>query len=100
MALVKKTAQIDLNIVREAIREIRKVYSIEDYHFPELDRIRSAGELSSNTFDSPRYGKIAICDELLHYKLILGYEDPERGRWFDVNPILMEDLERWQAART
>ena len=100
VALVKKTAQIDLAIANDAVREVRKIYSIEDYHFPELDRVHRTGELTSNTFDSPRDGKIVICDELLHYKLILGYEDPERGRWFDINPILIEDLERWQAART
>ena len=29
---------------------------------------------------------------------ILGYQDPEQGRWFDINPILIDDLERWRAA--
>jgi hypothetical protein len=98
VALRKKMTQIDLGVAQEAIRDDRRTYSIEDYHFPELASVHQTGALTSNTFDSPKHGKIVICDELLHYKLVLGYEDEVRGRWFDVNPILLEDLERWRAA--
>ena len=99
VALRQKMTQIKLKIAQEAVREVRKIYSIEDYHFPELDTVQRTGEPSSNTFDSAN-GKITICDELLHYKLILGYQDPEKGRWFDINPILIEDLERWRATNS
>jgi len=98
VALRKKTNRVNLPIAQEAIREDRRTYSIEDYHFSELDTVHRTGALTSNSFDSPRHGKIVICDELLHYKLILGYQDPERGGWFDINPILLDDLERWRAA--
>jgi len=95
VALRKKTSQVDLAIAQEAIREDRRTYSIEDYQFPELDAVHRTGGLSSKTFDSPKHGKIVICHELLHYKLVLGYYDPNFGSWFDINPILSEDLERW-----
>ena len=98
VGLRKRVARVDLSIAREAVREVRKIYAIEDYHFPELDKVRRTGQLTTEAFDSPRTGtQVVICDELLHYKLVLGYEDRERGRWFDVNPILMEDVERWRA---
>jgi hypothetical protein len=100
VGLQKRVKQIDLEIAREAVREERKSYSIQDYHFAELDWVRREGTLNNNTFDSPRSGKIVICDELLHYKFILGYYDPECGWWFDINPILREDLKRWQVGRT
>jgi len=99
VALRKKTSQVDLAIAQEAIREDRRTYSIEDYQFPELDAVHRTGGLSSKTFDSPKHSKIVICDELLHYKLVLGYHDPKFGRWFDINPILSEDLERWLKAK-
>lgn len=97
VALCKQAKHVDLKTAQEAVREVRRGYSIEDYHFPELDRVHRTGALTSNTFDSPRDGKIVICDELMHYKFVLGYQDPELGRWFDINPILLEDLKRWQA---
>jgi hypothetical protein len=99
VALRKKARQVDLATAEDAIREIRRTYSIEDYHFPELKEVHAKGGLTSNTYDSPREGKIVICDKLLHFKLVLGYEDPKRGRWFDVNPIVIEDLERWQISQ-
>ena len=98
VALRKKTNQVNLTIAQEAIREDRRTYSIEDYHFSELDAVHRTGALTSNSFDSLKHGKIVICDELLHYKLILGYQHPEHGRWFDINPILLDDLVRWRAA--
>lgn len=99
VALRKKAGQIDLVIAEDAVREVRRTYSIEDYHFPELDTVHSTGRLTSQDYDSPKEGKIVICDKLLHFKLILGYEDPKKGRWFDVNPIVLEDLERWRASK-
>lgn len=98
VALRKKTNQVNLTIAQEAIREDWRTYSIEDYHFSELDAVHHTGALTSNSFDSLKHGKIVICDELLHYKLILGYQHPEHGRWFDINPILLDDLVRWRAA--
>ena len=97
VSLQKKIDSVNLAIAQEAIREERRTYTIEDYHFPELDTVRRSGKLTSKTFDSPRQGKIVVCDELLQYKLVLGYQDPKRERWFDINPILSEDLDRWRA---
>ncbi|NEZ67856.1 hypothetical protein D0962_34745 [Leptolyngbyaceae cyanobacterium CCMR0082] len=99
VALRKQAQSVDLSIAEEAVTEVHRTYSIEDYHFLELETIHTTGALTSNTYDSSREGKIVICDKLLHYKLVLGYEDPKKGRWFDVNPIIIEDLKRWQAAR-
>ena len=99
VALRQKKNHITLALAQDAVREDRKDYTIADYQFPELETVHRTGALTTNVFDSPRDGKIVICDELLHYKLILGYQDPEQGRWFDINPILLDDLKRWQAAR-
>jgi deoxyadenosine/deoxycytidine kinase len=99
VALRKKTSQVDLAIAQEAIREERRTYTIEDYQFPELDAVHRTGVLSSKTFDSPKHGKIVICEELLHHKLVLGYYNPKFGLWFDINPILLGDLDRWLAAK-
>ncbi|PZO51651.1 MAG: hypothetical protein DCF15_14660 [Phormidesmis priestleyi] len=98
VALQEKATRITQEIAEEAVREERRTYSIEDYHFPELDEVNRTGSTTSNVFDSPR-GKVVICEELLHHKLILGYEDPGQGRWFDINPILADDLKRWRAAK-
>jgi shikimate kinase len=98
VALQKKMNRVNLALAQEAIREERRGYTIADYQFPELDTVHRTGQLTTNSFDSPRHGRIVICDELLHYKLVLGYQDPEQGRWFDINPILSDDLERWRAA--
>jgi hypothetical protein len=99
VAFRKKMNEITLAIAQDAIREDRKDYTIADYHFPELDTVHRTGALTTNSFDSPTHGKIVICDELLHYKLVLGYHDPKFGRWFDINPILLDDLKRWLAAK-
>lgn len=98
VALQAKAAQITLEVAKKAVREERKTYFIEDYHFPELDAVNQTGTTTSRMVDLPR-GKVVICDGLLHHKLILGY-DSEYGRWFDVNPILIDDLNRWRAARS
>jgi hypothetical protein len=97
VALGKEASRITLEIAQEAVRDEHRTYSIEDYQFPELDAVRRTGALTSQAFDSPKNGKVVICDELLHNKLILGYRDPKHGRWFDINPILSDDLERWRA---
>jgi len=97
VASQKKSDNVDLAIAQEAIRKERETYTIEDYHYSELDKVRRLGKLSSTAFDSPRQGRIVVCDELLHHKLVLGYHNPKRGRWFDINPILSEDLDRWRA---
>jgi hypothetical protein len=95
VGLNKQASKIDRPIAEEAVREEHRTYTIEDYHFPELEKVHKDGRLSSNEFDSPKHGRIVICNELLHYKLVLGYEG-KHGRWFDVNPMLWGDLERWQ----
>jgi hypothetical protein len=95
LALVQKVEKITYDIALEAIEHERRTYTIEDYHYPELAIVRQTGKLTNNTFDSLKRGKVVICNELLHYKLILGYQDPKRGRWFDVNPVLWADVERW-----
>jgi shikimate kinase len=99
VALLKKSQTITLAIAQDAIRQEHKDHPVADYQFPELDRVRLTGALTTSLFDSPRHGKVVICDELLHYKSILGYEDREKGRWFDVHPILLADLERWRAMK-
>ncbi|MEG4631086.1 hypothetical protein QUB56_16005 [Microcoleus sp. AR_TQ3_B6] len=99
VALSRRVSRIDRTIAEEAVREEHRMYTIEDYHFPELETVHRTGKLSSNVFDSPKHGRIVICNELLHYKLVLGYDDKKYGRWFDVNPMLWVDLERWQQAK-
>ncbi|MEO0457930.1 MAG: hypothetical protein AAF152_15305 [Cyanobacteria bacterium P01_A01_bin.114] len=80
LALRNQKSQVDLTLAEDAVREERKDYTIADYHFPELDAVHQTGQLTTNAFDSPREGSIVICDELLHYKLVLGYQDPKQGR--------------------
>jgi len=99
VALNKQANKIDRPIAEEAVRLEHQTYTIEDYHFPELEAVHRTGKLSSNEFDSPKHGRIVICNELLHYKLVLGYNDKKYGRWFDVNPMLWVDLERWKQAK-
>jgi hypothetical protein len=99
VAAIKQASKIDRPIAEEAVRLEHQTYTIEDYHFPELKAVHRTGKLSSNEFDSPKHGRIVICNELLHYKLVLGYNDKKYGRWFDVNPMLWVDLERWQQAK-
>ena len=99
VALNKQANKIDRPIAEEAVRVEHQTYTIEDYHFPELEAVHRTGKLSSNEFDSPKHGRIVICNELLHYKLVFGYKDKNYGRWFDVNPMLWVDLERWQQAK-
>jgi hypothetical protein len=97
VALSEQASQITLKIAQEAVQKVRRTYFIQDYQFPELDKVHRTGKLTSQTFDLPRRESVVICDELLHHKLILGYPDSTHGCWFDINPILSDDLEHWQA---
>ncbi|MBD1933295.1 MULTISPECIES: P-loop NTPase fold protein [Cyanophyceae] len=97
VALRKNLLYVDLDTAKEAVQEDRKEYNLSDYHFPELDTVHLTGRLTTNTHSLPSKGQFVICDELLQNKFVLGYYDTSRKSWFDINPILSEDLERWQA---
>ena len=56
VALRKKMNQVNLALAQDAIREDRKDYTIADYQFPELDTVHRTGQLTTNSFDSPRHG--------------------------------------------
>ena len=100
VALSQKVSRIDRTIAEEAVKQEHRMYTIEDYHFPELETVHRTGKLSSNEIDSSRHrGKIVICNELLHNKFVLGYYDKKYEQWFDVNPMLWADLERWQKTK-
>ena len=99
VALAQRASSIDRSMALAAVQQEHETYAIEDYHFPELEAVHRTGKLTSNIFDAPRQGKVVICDELLHYQLVLGYQDPKQGRWFDIHPILLADLKRWQKAK-
>ncbi|MDZ8238643.1 MAG: hypothetical protein RMZ69_15950 [Nostoc sp. ChiQUE01a] len=94
----KKLILIDLETAQEAVREVRRAYNLSDYHYPELDFIHRTGKLTTKTHSLPNKGEFIICDELLQNKLVLGYYNSMQESWFDINPILINDLERWQAA--
>jgi hypothetical protein len=89
---------VDLDAAQEAVQEVRREYNLSDYHYPELDSVHRTGCLTTKIHSLPSKGEFVICDELLQNKFVLGYYDNRRNSWFDVNPILIEDLERWQAA--
>jgi hypothetical protein len=99
VALKQKATKVTHAIAIEAVEQEYRTYTVEDYYYPELETVRRTGKLTNNTFDTPRQGRVVICNELLHYKLVLGYQDPKLGRWFDVNPILWNDLDRWQKSK-
>ncbi|NJO40551.1 MAG: ATP-binding protein [Cyanobacteria bacterium CRU_2_1] len=88
---------VDREIAQAAVRDEQRLNMIRDYHYPELEYVHRTGRCSDRTFRSPERGEITICDELLQNKLILGYESPQGSHWFDVHPILLDDLERWRA---
>lgn len=97
IGLQNKLNLIDLETAQEAVREIRKDYNLNDYHYHELDLIHRTGKLTMKTHVLPNKGQFIICDELLQNKFVLGYYDHSKKSWFDVNPILLEDLQRWQS---
>jgi KAP family P-loop domain len=100
VSLRKDLIYVDLDVAQEAVKEVRGEYNLSDYHYPELDKVHRTGCLTTNTHSLPSKGQFVICDELLQNKFILGYCDRNRKSWFDVNPILIEDLQRWQAANS
>jgi hypothetical protein len=100
VAFGKKLIYVDLEVAKEAVQEERRQYNLSDYHFPEMDIVHRTGRLTTKTHSLPNTGEFVICDELLKNKLVLGYYDASRNSWFDVNPILLEDLERWQVANS
>lgn len=99
IGLRNKLNFIDLKTAQEAIREVRREYNLSDYHYPELDLIHRTGKLTTKAHSLPSKGEFIICDELLQNKLILGYYSSNQEPWFDINPILIEDLERWQTTQ-
>ncbi|BBD67848.1 hypothetical protein NIES4072_48510 [Nostoc commune NIES-4072] len=98
IGLRNKLTLITLKTAEEAVREVRKEYNLNDYHYPELDLIHRTGKLTTKAHSLPSKGEFIICDELLQNKLVLGYYNSMQESWFDINPILIEDLERWQTA--
>ncbi len=94
----KNLNSVNLEIAKEAVQEVRKDYTISDYHFPIMDEIHRTGEsINTKTHTLPNKNEIVIRDELLQNKFVLGYYHEYRS-WFDVHPILVEDLERWKIA--
>lgn len=96
IGLRKKTNFVDLETAHEAVQEVRREYNLSDYHYPELDEIHKTGKLTTKTHKLPNKGEFIICDELLQNKLVLGYYNSMQQDWFDINPILLKDLQRWQ----
>jgi hypothetical protein len=97
VALRKKLIHVDLDAAQGAVQEVRREYNLSDYHYPELESVHRTGGLTTKTHSLPSKGEFVICDELLQNKFVLGYYDQQHNSWFDVNPIIREDLERWQA---
>ncbi|NEQ11650.1 MAG: hypothetical protein F6K37_38985, partial [Moorea sp. SIO4E2] len=97
VALKKKKEYVDTTIAKEAIQEERKAYTINDYHFPELATVHETGRLTTNTHHLPKQGEFVICNELLQNKYVLGYYG--ESIWFDVHPMIIEDLEQWQGSQ-
>ena len=100
VSLRRNLLYIDLDAAQEAVQEVRREYNLSDYHFPELDKIHRTGLLTTNTHSLPNKGEFVIGDELLQNKFVLGYYNSNRKSWFDVNPILVEDLKAWQATNS
>ena len=97
IGLRNKLILVDFKTAQEAVQEVRREYNLSDYHYPELDSVHCTGKLTTKTHSLPNKGEFIICDELLQNKLVLGYYNSRQEPWFDVNPILIEDLQRWQA---
>lgn len=96
VALREKQDLIDFAVTKEAVRKERQVYNLNDYQFQELLTVHKTGKLTTKTHNLPNKGEFIICDQLLENKFVLGYEHESGNVWFDVNPILMDDLKRWE----
>jgi hypothetical protein len=94
----KRLQLVDLETAKEAVQEVRREYNLDDYQYPEIDLVHKTGKLTSKIHSLPQKGEFIICNELLQNKLILGYYNLRQESWFDINPILIEDLHRWQSA--
>jgi hypothetical protein len=99
IGLDKKLNLVDLEIAKQAVQEVRKDLNLDDYQYPEIDLVHKTGKLTTKSHSLPKKGEFIICDELLHNKAILGYYSSSQESWFDINPILIENLQRWQAAQ-
>ncbi len=99
LANKNKLTAVDLPTAEAAIRkERRSRFNLHEYHFPRLTAIRNTGRLTSRVKSLTDREEMAICDEILLNKLALGYQDVATGKpWFDVNPLIAEDVEQWQA---
>ena len=99
MAVKQKAPSVNQAVAEQAVKEERQDYTISDYQFPELAAIHRTGQLTTKTHTLPNKGEFVISDELLQNKFVLGYYDKNQNPWFDVNPILIENLQRWQATQ-
>lgn len=95
----KRLQLVDLETAKEAVQEVRKEYNLDDYQYPEIDFVHQNGKLTTKTHSLPNKGEFIICDELLQNKLVLGYYNSRQEPWFDINPILIEDLQRWKSSK-
>jgi len=100
IGLRKGLRVVDLETATVAVQEVHREYNLNDYHYSEIDIVHKTGKLTTKTYNLPNKGEFIICDDLLQNKLILGYYSSQQEPWFDINPILIEDLDRWQAAQT
>ena len=98
IGLRKRLNLVDLDTAKSAVQEVRREYNLDDYQYPEIHSVHITGKLTSKTHSLPQKGEFIICDELLQNKLVLGYYNSRQKSWFDINPILIEDLQRWQEA--
>jgi hypothetical protein len=99
ISLEKKLFSVDLEVAQIAVQDVHREYNLEDYHYPILQSLHLTGKLVTTTHSLPGRGEFIICDELLQNKIVLGYSNSRQEPWFDINPILLEDLLRWQNAQ-
>jgi len=99
LANTNKLTAVDLPTALAVVRKERgSRFNLHEYHFPRLAAIRQTGRLTSGVKSLTDQEEMMICDEMLLNKLALGYQDVATGKpWFDVNPLIAEDVEQWQA---